>query len=271
MAPRSRHTEHLTPIARVVGQTTSGLEPKLVLMTPVDAVRKLLTKVGWIIEDVDLFELNEAFAVQAVAVIRELGLAPAGQRPRRRRRARPRHRSSGARILTTLLYALKRLGKNRGIATLCFGGGNGVAWRWSSHDLHFGVIGAGTMGNGIAQAFAQSGFEVRLNDAAPPRSIARARRSKRASASSSRRQATAADRDAALGRVSDGAARRPRGCRLRRRGDRRGRRPQARRCSRARRADAAGRHPRPRIRRRFRSRPSAPPRSVPIACWGCTS
>jgi acetyl-CoA C-acetyltransferase len=111
-----------------VAQATSGLDPKLVMMTPVEAVRKLLAKTGWSLTDVDLFELNEAFAVQAVAVTRELGLDasrvnvhggaialghPIG--------------ASGARILTTLLYALRRYGKRRGIATLCLGGGNGVA------------------------------------------------------------------------------------------------------------------------------------------------
>jgi acetyl-CoA C-acetyltransferase len=64
----------VAPLARIVGQAASGLAPKMVLMTPVDATRKLMKKIGWRLEDVDLFELNEAFAVQAVAVIRELGL-----------------------------------------------------------------------------------------------------------------------------------------------------------------------------------------------------
>ena len=68
---------NLTPIARVVGYATAGLEPKLVMMTPVEAVRKLNKKTGWKIDDADLLELNEAFAVQAVAVTRELGLDPA--------------------------------------------------------------------------------------------------------------------------------------------------------------------------------------------------
>jgi acetyl-CoA C-acetyltransferase len=118
----------LSPIARVVGQATSGLPPKLVLMTPVEAVRKVAQKVGWKLEDVDLFEINEAFSVQMVAVLRELGIPqekvnvhggavalghPIG--------------ASGARVLTTLLYALKRRGLTRGIASLCLGGGNGVA------------------------------------------------------------------------------------------------------------------------------------------------
>ena len=64
----------LAPLARVVAQATSGLAPKLVLMTPVDAVRKVLAKAGWTLADVDLLELNEAFSVQALAVMRELDL-----------------------------------------------------------------------------------------------------------------------------------------------------------------------------------------------------
>jgi acetyl-CoA C-acetyltransferase len=116
------------PMARIVAQAASGLAPKMLLMTPVEATRKVLKKAGWTLNDVDLLELNEAFAVQAVAVGNELGLDmskvnvnggavalghPIG--------------ASGARILTTLIYALKDRGKKRGIATLCLGGGNGVA------------------------------------------------------------------------------------------------------------------------------------------------
>jgi acetyl-CoA C-acetyltransferase len=118
----------LKPMARIIAQATSGLQPKLLLMTPVEATRKVLKKASWTLGDVDLFELNEAFAVQAVAVANELGLSlekvnvnggavalghPIG--------------ASGARVLTTLLYALKDRGGKRGIATLCLGGGNGVA------------------------------------------------------------------------------------------------------------------------------------------------
>jgi len=122
----ARH--NLEPIARIVGQATAGLEPMLVMMTPVEAVRKLLKKTGWKIEDVDLVELNEAFAVQAVAVTRELGLDPAKVNVQGGAVALGHPiGASGARILTTLLYSLGRLGKKRGIATLCLGGGNGVA------------------------------------------------------------------------------------------------------------------------------------------------
>ncbi len=118
----------LTPLARIVGQATSGLPPRLVLMTPVEAVRRVAQKVGWDLADVDLFELNEAFAVQAVAVLRELGIDPARVNVNGGAVALGHAiGSSGARVLTTLLYALKARNLKRGIATLCLGGGNGVA------------------------------------------------------------------------------------------------------------------------------------------------
>jgi acetyl-CoA C-acetyltransferase len=116
------------PIARIIGQATSGLEPMLVMMTPVEAVKALFVKTGWSVADVDLFELNEAFAVQAVAVTRELGLDPARVNVHGGAVALGHPiGASGARVLTTLLYALRRHGKKRGVATLCLGGGNGVA------------------------------------------------------------------------------------------------------------------------------------------------
>ncbi len=118
----------LTPMARVAGQATSGLAPKLVMMTPVEAVRKVAAKVGWKLQDVDLFELNEAFSVQAVAVMRELGIEPARVNVHGGAVALGHPiGASGARILTTLLYAMQRRDAKRGIATLCLGGGNGVA------------------------------------------------------------------------------------------------------------------------------------------------
>ena len=118
----------LAPLARIVGQATSGLPPKLVLMTPVEAVRRLSQKVGWNLSDVDLFELNEAFAVQAVAVLNELGIDPAKVNVKGGAVALGHAiGSSGGRILTTLLYALKQRNLKRGIATLCLGGGNGLA------------------------------------------------------------------------------------------------------------------------------------------------
>ena len=118
----------LKPMARVIGQATSGLPPKYLLMTPVDAVRRLLKKVAWSVDEVDLFELNEAFSVQAVAVLRELGIDPAKVNVNGGAVALGHPiGASGARILTTLLYALKQRNLRRGVATLCLGGGNGVA------------------------------------------------------------------------------------------------------------------------------------------------
>lgn len=118
----------VAPIARIVAQATSGLAPKLLLMTPVEATRKVLKKAGWALEDVDLIELNEAFAVQAVAVMRELGVDPARVNVNGGAVALGHPiGASGARVLTTLLYALRARGKRRGVATLCLGGGNGVA------------------------------------------------------------------------------------------------------------------------------------------------
>jgi acetyl-CoA C-acetyltransferase len=116
------------PMARIVAQAVSGLEPSMVMMTPVPAVRRLLEKTGWDASTVDLVELNEAFAVQAVAVTRELGLDPARVNVNGGAVALGHPiGASGARILTTLLYALRDRGQRRGIATLCLGGGNGVA------------------------------------------------------------------------------------------------------------------------------------------------
>jgi acetyl-CoA C-acetyltransferase len=118
----------VSPLARIVGQATSGLSPKFVLMTPVDAVRRLLDKTGWALADVDLFELNEAFSVQAVAVLNELGLDPEKVNVNGGAVALGHAiGSSGSRVLTTLLYALEQRNLKRGIATLCLGGGNGVA------------------------------------------------------------------------------------------------------------------------------------------------
>jgi acetyl-CoA C-acetyltransferase len=118
----------VTPLARIVGQAVSGLSPKFVLMTPVDAVRRLLDKVGWTLADVDLFELNEAFSVQAVAVLDQLGVDSSKVNVNGGAVALGHAiGSSGSRVLTTLLYALKHRNLRRGVATLCLGGGNGVA------------------------------------------------------------------------------------------------------------------------------------------------
>jgi acetyl-CoA C-acetyltransferase len=118
----------VAPMARIVAQATSGTEPQLVMMAPVEAIKKVLRKANWSANDVDLIELNEAFAVQAVAITRELNLDP--------------HRinvnggavalghaigQSGSRLLTTMLFEMKRRDAHRGVVALCLGGGNAVA------------------------------------------------------------------------------------------------------------------------------------------------
>jgi acetyl-CoA C-acetyltransferase len=128
MSEDAARAHGLEPIAEIVGYATSGLEPKWFTMSPVPATRKLLEQQGMSLGDVDLFEFNEAFAVQALAVTRELGLDqgrvnvhggavalghPIG--------------CSGARILVTLLHALEQQQKEIGLASLCMGGANGLA------------------------------------------------------------------------------------------------------------------------------------------------
>ena len=118
----------LEPMARIRAQATSGVDPAWVMMAPVTGVQKVLARAGWTTDSVDLFELNEAFAVQAIAVTRELGIRfekvnvnggavaighPIG--------------ASGARVLVTLIYEMIRRDVHRGVAALCLGGGNSVA------------------------------------------------------------------------------------------------------------------------------------------------
>jgi acetyl-CoA C-acetyltransferase len=118
----------LAPLALIRAQATSGGEPEWFGLAPIEAVRKVVAKAGWPLSTVDLFELNEAFSVQALAVIRELDLDPAKVNVQGGAVAIGHPiGASGARVLVTLLYALKRLGKTRGIAALCLGGGNAVA------------------------------------------------------------------------------------------------------------------------------------------------
>ncbi len=118
----------VTPLARIVAQASSGLDPKHVLMTPVEAIRRVLAKTGWKTADVDLFEINEAFSVQLIAVLRQLGVDPLRVNVNGGAVALGHPiGASGARILTTLLYALTDRKLRRGIAALCLGGGNGVA------------------------------------------------------------------------------------------------------------------------------------------------
>ncbi len=116
------------PIVRIVAQTTSGVEPKWVMMAPVDAVRKIWKKTGWKNEDVVLYELNEAFSVQALGVMRELGLDPNKVNVNGGAVAIGHPiGASGARVLVTLIYEMARRNVKRGIAALCLGGGNAVA------------------------------------------------------------------------------------------------------------------------------------------------
>ena len=116
------------PMARIVAQAVAGVEPKYVMMAPVEAVRKLFKKTGWSASEVDLIELNEAFSVAAVAVTRELGLDP--ERVNVNGGAVALGHAigqSGSRLLTSILYELKRRNAHRGVVALCLGGGNAVA------------------------------------------------------------------------------------------------------------------------------------------------
>ena len=116
------------PTVRIVAQATSGIDPKWVMMAPVDAVRQLWEKTGWKNEDVDLYELNEAFSVQALGVMRELGLNPEKVNVNGGAVAIGHPiGASGARVLVTLIYEMIRRDVHRGIAALCLGGGNAVA------------------------------------------------------------------------------------------------------------------------------------------------
>jgi acetyl-CoA C-acetyltransferase len=116
------------PMGRIVAQATAGVEPRLVMMAPVEAVRKLFKKTGWSPSEVDLIELNEAFSVAAVAVTRELGLDPEKVNVNGGAVALGHAiGQSGSRLLTTVLYELKRRDAHRAVVALCLGGGNAVA------------------------------------------------------------------------------------------------------------------------------------------------
>lgn len=122
------NTLGVEPMARIVAQATSGTEPQLVMMAPVEAIKKVLQKANWSTNDVDLIELNEAFAVQAVAITRELDLDP--ERVNVNGGAVALGHAigqSGSRLLTTMLFEMKRRDAHRGLVALCLGGGNAVA------------------------------------------------------------------------------------------------------------------------------------------------
>ncbi len=118
----------ITPMATLEGYASAGVEPRYMGMGPVPAVQKVLQKTGYQLADIDLIEANEAFAVQSLAVIKELGLDPAVTNVGGGAIALGHPiGASGARILITLLHHLKRTDKKRGLATLCIGGGMGIA------------------------------------------------------------------------------------------------------------------------------------------------
>ena len=118
----------IEPLGRIVASATSGIEPKMIMMAPVQGVLNVLKKAGWEMKDVDLFELNEAFSVQALGVMQELGLDLEKVNVNGGAVALGHAiGNSGSRVLTTLLYEMKRRGVKRGVAALCLGGGNSVA------------------------------------------------------------------------------------------------------------------------------------------------
>lgn len=118
----------IEPLGRIVASATSGIEPKLIMMAPVEGMKKVLAKAGWEMKDVDLFELNEAFSVQALGVMKELGLDVAKVNVNGGAVALGHAiGNSGSRVLTTLLHEMKRRDVKRGVAALCLGGGNSVA------------------------------------------------------------------------------------------------------------------------------------------------
>jgi acetyl-CoA C-acetyltransferase len=128
MSAEAAKTRGLKAMAVIRGQVTAGREPEWFGLAPIDAIRKLMPKVGWDLGSVDLFELNEAFSSQALAVIRDLELDPAKVNVHGGAVAMGHPiGASGAAVLVKLLYAMRQQGKNRGVAALCLGGGNAVA------------------------------------------------------------------------------------------------------------------------------------------------
>lgn len=115
-------------LGRVVAHSYSGIEPRMIMMAPVEAVKRVLKKAGWSMSEVDLFELNEAFSVQALGVMQELGLDKSKVNVNGGAVAMGHAiGQSGSRVLITMLHEMKRTGAKRGVAALCLGGGNAVA------------------------------------------------------------------------------------------------------------------------------------------------
>ena len=128
MSAKEAARRGLTPLARIASFATAGVDPALMGAGPIPASRKALERAGWVAADLDLVEANEAFAAQACAVNKELGLDPAKVNVNGGAIAIGHPiGASGARILTTLLYEMKRRDAKKGLATLCIGGGMGVA------------------------------------------------------------------------------------------------------------------------------------------------
>ncbi len=118
----------IEPLGKIVAYATSGIEPKMIMMAPVEGVKNVLKKAGWTMDEVDLFELNEAFSVQALGVMQELGMDMEKVNVNGGAVALGHAiGNSGSRVLTTLLYEMKRRGVKKGVAALCLGGGNSVA------------------------------------------------------------------------------------------------------------------------------------------------
>ena len=128
MSAAEARARGLTPLARIASWAQAGVEPEIMGTGPIPATRRALERAGWTAADLDLIESNEAFAAQALCVVRELGLDPDKVNVNGGAIAIGHPiGASGARILTTLLHEMKRSGSARGLATLCVGGGMGVA------------------------------------------------------------------------------------------------------------------------------------------------
>jgi len=128
MSAAEAQARGLAPLARIASWAQAGVDPQIMGTGPIPATRKALERAGWSAADLDLVESNEAFAAQALCVVRELGLDPDKVNVNGGAIAIGHPiGASGARILTTLLYQMKRSGAARGLATLCVGGGMGVA------------------------------------------------------------------------------------------------------------------------------------------------
>lgn len=121
-------SQGLTPVARILGHSTHSRHPAEFTLAPIDAIKKLLTKVGWSSDDVDLFEINEAFAMVTMLAIREVGIDPEKVNVYGGACAQGHPiGSTGSRLIVTLIHALKRANKSKGIASLCIGGGEATA------------------------------------------------------------------------------------------------------------------------------------------------